>query len=506
MIKKTLVLSGINLSGKILGLLKVIILASIYGAGTTYDAFIVAYTLPTLLPQILTTIITTIFIPQFHKKDRSSKESWQGLNVLFTFVFSLSLLASVFLYVYSGQIVSLITPGISEITYEKAVTLFKVMSITTFVIGVSSYFIALSNAKEKFYLASIDGLIINSLVIIYCFIYNSDSSIATISILIVSGFLIHLLILLYANRKVLLDNIRFNFNYRHDDFKNPMSKSVPIVVGYIGALSTGIVDQWFSSYEDSGSISVLSYASMLYLLPMEVFGKAVMQTYYTRFSTLADETEKLAKSYTEGLRLILFIMVPISLFLLFANTNLIAVIFERGSFNEKATELTSYVLSALALGLIFRIFTYFNYRLLHSAGRSWSAISIGLLGVIINILFNYILAPSFGLIGIAAATTISLFSSSLISYLLIRKEINIKITSFIDLNFLKISFASMCSIGLYLYLTSIFSDNLCSNFNNCYLATNVLTLTLIPILFILFSYAIKVNEIRDILKYLSNRK
>jgi putative peptidoglycan lipid II flippase len=507
MIKQTLVLSGINLSGKALGLLKVIILASIYGAGTTYDAFIIAYTLPTLLPQILTTIITTIFIPQFHKKDRTSIESWHGLNVLFTFVIILSLFASLALFLFAENIVTLIAPGITDTTFSKAVILFRIMSVTTFVIGVSSYFIALSNAKEKFYLASIDGLIINSLVILYCFVYRTDSNIETVSILIVSGFFIHLITLLNANKETIRSNIRFNFNYRHDDFIKPMSKSIPIVVGYIGALSTGIVDQWFSSYEDSGAISILSYATMLYLLPMEVFGKAVMQTYYTRFSTLSSEQDKLANSYSEGIKLILFIMLPISLFLLFSNYNLISLIFERGNFSSDSTQLTSYVLSALALGLIFRIFTYFNYRLLHSRGRSWSAISIGLAGVLINIISNILLAPNFGLIGIATATTISLLFSAIISYILIRKDIEVRFLSYLDRNTIKIIIVSILSITIYSQISTTALNSFCvSNNQSCIIGINILTLMTLPFIFFLFGYISRVNEVRYVTKYLSIKK
>jgi putative peptidoglycan lipid II flippase len=314
MIKQTLFLSGINLSGKLLGLLKIIILASIYGAGSVYDAYIIAYTLPTVLPQILTTIITTIFIPQFHKKSRVSKESWEGLNVLFTFVVTLSFTLTLVLYVYAGSIVPMLAPGADSQTLEMAISLFKVMSISTFIIGISSFFIALSNATEKFYLASIDSLIINSIVITYCFIFSDESNIETITYLLIIGFCIHLFVMIYSNRVVVLSKIRFNLNYKHEDFKNPMSKSIPIVVGYVGAVSSGIVDQWFSSYEDIGSISVLSYAAMLYLLPMEVFGKAIMQTYFTKFSSLSNDKARLIKSYNEGIKLILFIIIPVSLY------------------------------------------------------------------------------------------------------------------------------------------------------------------------------------------------
>jgi len=502
MIKQTLFLSGINLSGKLLGLLKIIVLASIYGAGSVYDAYIIAYTLPTVLPQILTTIITTIFIPQFHKKSRVSIESWEGLNVLFTFVVTLSFSLTMVLYVYAGSIVPMLAPGADDKTLEMAISLFKVMSISTFIIGVSSFFIALSNATEKFYLASIDSLIINSIVIAYCFIYTDESDIEIITYLLIIGFCIHLFIMIYSNREVVLSKIRFNLNYKHEDFKNPMSKSIPIVVGYVGAVSSGIVDQWFSSYEDMGSISVLSYAAMLYLLPMEVFGKAIMQTYFTRFSSLSNDKTRLINSYSEGIKLILFIIIPVSIYLLISNQSLIGLIFQRGNFTDADAYITSNVLSALALGLVFRIVAYYNYRLLHSAGQSWMAISIGLIEVLVNIIFNYLLSPSFGLVGIALATTISLLASSFISCLLLKKYYAIQYLKFIDFNFLKIVLSSLVCVFSY---DSIISNELvgvCSVGELCYILINVSLIAALPILFFAICYFLKVREIIDIIKYI----
>ena len=505
MIKKTLLLSGINLTGKVLGLLKVIILASIYGAGSVYDAFIVAYTLPTLLPQILTTIITTIFIPQFHKMDRSTKESWNGLNTLFTFVVLLSLVTTVVLYVFSYQIVTTLAPGLDQDVVIKAVSLFKIMSISTFLIGISGFFISLSHAQEKFYLASWDGLIINSVIIFYCINYPNFNDITAIAKLIVLGFLLHLILLIISNWKMVFKFIRFRLACYHEDFLQAISKSVPIIVGYIGAVITGIVDQWFSSFEGSGSISVLSYATMIYLLPMDVFGKSLMQTYFAKFSNSTSDTQALLSSYYEGFRLIIFIIVPISLFLLLSNKVLISLIFERGSFTSSNAHQTSLILSAFGFGLLFRIIAFYNYRLLHAVDKSWVAITTGLIGVVANVILNYFLSRHYGLVGIAFATTISLLFSAFISCLLIKKYYKTKYLNFINLNLVKIIFLTLSVLLLYNWTTTLVLPTLylfSKDISNIY---DYVFLTMLPIVFLIFGYLMNIREIVDASSHLRGR-
>lgn len=505
MIKNTLFLSGINLSGKVLGLIKVVILASIYGASVTYDAYTIAYTLPTMLPQILTIIISTIFIPQYHKKIRDTKESWRGLNAILTLIILVSLCGTVLLYSFSGQIINALTPGISDETNKIAIELFKIMSLSTLIIGISSFFISLSNAREKFFLASLDSLIINTAIITYCFIFRDTTEMSIIVTLIVLGFAVHLMILLFSNRDIVKKFIRLNLAFGHEDFVAPVYKSVPIIVGYIGAISTSIVDQWFTSYQDIGALSILSYAVMLFLLPMEVFGKAVMETYFTRFSKVSDDMSALVKSYHEGFNLILFILFPVSCYLLMSNIELVSIIFERGEFDSSSTQLTSLVLSALSLGLFLRAITYFNYRLLHAIDKSWLAITIGLLGVIINIFFNYVLSKQFGLVGIAMATTISTLSSVVLSCLLLKRFYNIKYYKFLNLNFIKILISSILTLFIYNYIYDNYLPAIVQ-FNELYNTIyNISLLAIIPVFFFVFGFIIKINEVVSLYNYMKKK-
>jgi len=309
-----------------------------------------------------------------------------------------------------------------------------------------------------------------------------------------------------SNYDFLIKFIRLRLAFTHEDFISPMKKAIPIIVGYLGAISTSIVDQWFTSYEEIGSLSVLSYAVMIFLLPMEVFGKAVMETYFSRFSKVSSDTSALIKSYHEGFKLILFILIPISIFLLISNKELIKLIFERGEFGAADSELTSLVLSALSLGLILRAITYFNYRLLHAIDKSWLAISIGLIGVFINILFNYILSKHYGLVGIAISTTISTLSSVVLSCILIKKFYNIKYYRYFNLNFIKILFTATILLTAYNYAYENFVPVLFLDNDFFILAYNIGLLISIPILFFILGSVVKINEVMSFLNYLKLNK
>ncbi|MEO7917439.1 MAG: lipid II flippase MurJ, partial [Dokdonella sp.] len=63
--KAALMVSGLNLAGKLLGLVKTLLIAGLFGTTGMLDAFWVAYSLPLLLPALLTGTLTIAFVPRF---------------------------------------------------------------------------------------------------------------------------------------------------------------------------------------------------------------------------------------------------------------------------------------------------------------------------------------------------------------------------------------------------------------------------------------------------------
>jgi len=313
---------------------------------------------------------------------------------------------------------------------------------------------------------------------------------------IIAGFAIQLLILLGSNKKIIMEYIRFRFNFFHPDFIKPLSSAVPLIVGYIGAVFIGIVDQWFASFEDVGSISILTYAVLLAFLPMEIFGNAIIQTFYPRLSKYlsTDQVSKGIKIYQQGLQLIVFILLPASLFLIFANLNLVQIIFQRGAFDYNDSLLTSSVISALAIGLLMQGITYYNYRVLHAAQKSWYAIYIGLIGVLFNALFNYLLAPVYGITGIAYATAISLFLQCLLSTIILYKIYKINFLSEYILKPIKLFTISAASIFLYVYTVELIQTSYCDA-SGCGLIPRLIPFIPLLLGFIVMAFVVRLEPL-----------
>ena len=71
----------------------------------------------------------------------------------------------------------------------------------------------------------------------------------------------------------------------------------------------------------------------------------------------------------------------------------------------------------MSLGLVFRAFAYFNYRVLHAAVRPWLQVSIGLLGVVVHASLCVLWVEQEGAAGVAWAAAVSILLSALLSLL-----------------------------------------------------------------------------------------
>ena len=493
----------INLVGKSLGFIKTLVIAATFGATGVLDAFWVAYSLPTVFPSIFTIVISTVFIPQFLKSDRTSRESWEGINTFITAVIILNIVLFFILYLFASNIVGVIAPGLSSEVSSNAIKLFEYMSFATLIMGFSSLLVAIANAYEKFYLSAIESIVVNSLIIGVCLTVEELNDISVVVYAIIAGFLIQLIILLTSNRKVLLEYFRFRFKFYHPDFIRPLAGAIPLIVGYMGAVFIGIVDQWFASYEDVGAISILTYATLLAFLPMEIFGNAVIQTFYPRLSKFmaTSQIEEGIKVYQQGLQLIVFILLPASLFLVVANLNLVQIVFERGAFSYENSVLTSSVVSALALGLLMQGITYYNYRVLHAAQKSWYAIYIGLIGVLFDAFFNYLLAPKYGIEGIAYATAISLFLQCLLSTLFLYKIYKINYLNEYLLKPLKLFVISSICIFIYILFSTWVLEIYCDG-TNCHLIFRLIPFI---VLFLAFGVLAYVTKLQPFMSFIPKR-
>jgi putative peptidoglycan lipid II flippase len=416
---KALGLSALNGASKVLAIGKTMMVAALFGASASLDAFWVAYSLPLLLPSLLTTIVTVAFVPRFmaHLEGREGPEAWAGANTFFTVIVGISLVASLAMFVFADVLVGWLAPGLAPEAHGEAVSLSRLLLPCVPILTLSSVLSALSNARERFALPALEGVLTNVTVIASALLLATHLGVMALTMGVLAGFLLQAGVLLWGNRADLRRSIRLRLDFRHPDFRAPVAHLLPLFVGSAGSVFTGLINQYFLSHGGEGAISAMAYATMFAFLPVEVFAQAVITTVYPTFGRhfARGEVDAAAQAFAEGVRFLLFLTLPAAVLLMLFAEPLVVLLLERGVFTPEQTALTADITQVLALGLVFRSAAFFNYRVLHAAVRPWLQVAIGLLGVATHFALCHAWGDSAGAVGIAWAASVSMLQSAVLS-------------------------------------------------------------------------------------------
>lgn len=425
--RSTVAMSGLRLAGKLLGLVKTLVIAAWFGASAALDAFWIAYTIPAILPGLMRGVVATAFIPGFMRNNAAGVEriDWRGLNTLLTVVAGSVVAFAVLVVVFREPIVTFMAPGMSPATRALAADLTAMMSIAVLFFGLNAIFSAVLQALHRFMVMSMESIVTNIVIIGGCVVLADRYGVRGLTVAVIAGFALHSAMLAWANRDVLANHLRPAFALRHADFREPAGHMLPLLVGYLGSVAMTIVDRMFVSTLEAGMISVLAYATMIALLPMEVFGQALMTAFYPSLSRdhASGDSARMRETHLRGLRLLVFVLLPTSAALALVAHPAVTLLLQHGEFSATAADATAITLAALALGLVGRGVNYFNFRVFHARREPWTAVAIGLGGVLLNALLDWLLIERFGIAGIAIATSAAMTASALVSTWLLQRRL-----------------------------------------------------------------------------------
>ncbi|HEX6929818.1 MAG TPA: lipid II flippase MurJ, partial [Gammaproteobacteria bacterium] len=168
--RSTATMSVLRMAGKLLGMLKTLVIAALFGASASLDAFWIAYSMPLILPGMIRGVVATAFIPGFMRSSLAGGREidWRGLNTLFTLVTVALVVLCVLVAVFRGGIVSVMAPGLAPETHALAATLTGMMSVAVLVFGVNAMLSAILQALNRFVVMSLESIVTNIVIIAGC--------------------------------------------------------------------------------------------------------------------------------------------------------------------------------------------------------------------------------------------------------------------------------------------------------------------------------------------------
>eukprot|EP01037_Dinobryon_pediforme_P030419 gene30419-34495_t len=157
----------------------------------------------------------------------------------------------------------------------------------------------------------------------------------------------------------------------------------------------------------SGAVAYLYYADRIYQLPLGVVGIAIGTVLLPELvhRIRIDRADLALDTQNRSLEFALLLTIPACIGLLIAAHPVVEVLFERGAFGPRDTDMTAVALAGFAVGLpafvMVKVFTPTFFARLDMRTPMW----IGILAVVVNTGLGLALFPILGHVGIALATS-----------------------------------------------------------------------------------------------------
>lgn len=352
-----LVAAGILLS-RIAGLLREVAISGYLGVGATADVFKAALRIPNLLQNLLGEgVLSASFIPVYSRAlERDDEEAQRLAGAILGLLIVVMAAVVVLGVVFARPLAALITPGFQGEQLDLAVTLLRIMFPGIALSVLSAYCTGVLNSHREFFLSYVSPVMWNAgqiALIVGAGVWGaSDLGIVTaLAWGVLVGAFAEVLIQVPAVTR-LTRGLRINLD-RTPEVHEVVRRFGPVVLGRGVVQLLSYIDLLLASLLATGAVSALTYAQVLYLLPISLFGMAVAAAELPELSRLGRRShEEIGRRLTEGLDRIAFYVAPIAALYIATGDVVVGALLQRGEFTATDTRLVWYVIAAFSLGLL----------------------------------------------------------------------------------------------------------------------------------------------------------
>jgi putative peptidoglycan lipid II flippase len=404
---------------RVLGLVREQVMAGLFGAGLTTDAFNVAFRIPNLLRDLFAEgAMSSAFVPIFteYRERRGQPEAWAlGRQVMVSLAVAL-VLVCVAGWIAAPWLVRLFAPGFDQVPGKLGltVTLTRVMLPFLPLVALAAACMGMLNAVGRFAAPALApawmnvGMVGFGLLLIPLCERLGQPGILAMAIGVVMGGLAQFVTQVPA---LLRAGFRFGWEtpFRHPGVVRVGALMLPATIGLAATQFNLFFSTLLASLLEQGSVSWLWYAFRLMQLPIGVFGVALATVSLPALSraAVARDLPALKTTLSATVRLVFVLTVPAALWLAAMSRPLVALLYEHGRFVTTDTTRTADALVMYCAGLpAFAAVGVFT-RCFYALGDTRTPVRASFVAVGVNVLLNLALMQSLAHLGLALATSIT---------------------------------------------------------------------------------------------------
>lgn len=438
--KSSFLFSMGTLLSRFSGVIRESVIGAVFGASVFMDAFVVAFRIPNLLRELLAEgALGSSFTKVYSSLCVEDKESANKLLIqTLQFVMLLSLLICTLGILFSDDLVRIMTLFDGHDPQFHGVTVALTQLLFPF-IGFAALGAVVQGAlyqRGGFFLAGVAPILFNLFSIIGAiwlaplardYLPNEwtenfgDAGIFGLALGTLLGGAAQAAIQTWGLWKPLLKGqtlLPKVFPWSKD-IKKILLLMGPMVIAASAGQVNVIVNTNFATSLETGAVTWLYFAFRLVQLPIGMFGVAVgaaVLPSLTKSITEAGGTVdlKASQQIINAMDLVAWLMIPCTLALVFASTEITQILYEAGKFTSSDTVATAMAIEAYSYGLLgyglLKVMNSYYY----ATGRTRFPMFVSLMSIAANYIANAVLVKQFGHKGLAMTASVTLTLNAVI--------------------------------------------------------------------------------------------
>ena len=406
---------------KLLGFVKSMTIASIYGATIQTDAYYVAEGLMQNVLISISEALAVSFLPIYISIREKDKEDSKGFTSrTMTDVFILAIFVSYFRIMVWGMCFYMSNQLLQS----------------------------LLNAEKNYGFSSLAAMMNNVILTAIVLLFGHKFGLTAMAVAVPVSYVVQYIFLQIRSKKY--GCVTLKYGLRDSRITRLCIQTLPIFWGNAFSELNQLVDKSLLSGMEEGTVTAVSYAGVLYQFASNMIGIPMTTIIYTELaeSFAAGKIKEGMEKMEKGIHISLFFCIPITIFIIMTADLIVSIAFGRGAFGEYAVALTAQGLRCYVLYLTAFCVNTLLFRACYSLGDTAMPMKIGMGTVGLNIVLSITLSKYLGLSGVVLATAISNIATCFFAlYIFNRKKQAINFCYFI-VPIIKIGLATMIATGI----------------------------------------------------------
>ena len=354
------------LASRISGLVRQRAFAHFFGSSVAADAFAFAFRVPNVIQNLLGEgALSASFVPVYARLLARDDEDAAGRVAGAVFAILALVSAAVVLVgvLLAPQIVALFAPGFDAAAQLLAIRLTRIVFPGLGLLVLAAWCLGVLNSHRRFFLAYVAPVVWNLAIIAVLLWFGGSRGSGELAIAAAWGavagsalqFLVQVPSVLRLSRA-----LRFSLDLRDANVRTVLANFVPVVMGRGVVQISAWMDTMLASLVMPGALAVLTYAQLIYTLPVSLFGSSVSAAELPEMASELGSDDEVARKLRERLeaakRRIAFLVVPSVMGLLALGDLMASVIYLSGKFGRDDAVWVWSILAGASIGLLASVY------------------------------------------------------------------------------------------------------------------------------------------------------